>query len=193
MTRATRRSRHSRPFPCRRRRGRRRWISGLAGGATCTRPTGSTCGLDCTRRTGWRAGRSVERSHGGDQPQQAHARESQWPQVADFVAHTVFQAIERTSSRAFMWEWYEQRLGAVIVRDERGRHGVQGLRGRRTARERPFARNSRTGFPPMPAARPCAMQFRASLGCHRGRTATGATPRRQATSARQGATRSGSC
>jgi hypothetical protein len=63
-----------------------------------------------------------------EDPWMRDARESQWPQVADFVAHTAFQAIVRTPSRAFIWEWYEQRLGAVIVRDERGRHGVQGLR-----------------------------------------------------------------
>jgi hypothetical protein len=62
-----------------------------------------------------------------EDPWMRDARESQWPQVADFVAHTAFQAIVRTPSRAFMWEWYEQRLGAVIVRDEQGRHGVQGL------------------------------------------------------------------
>lgn len=47
---------------------------------------------------------------------------------ADFVAHTAFQVIVRASSRVLMWGWYEQRLRAVIVRDGRGRHGVQGLR-----------------------------------------------------------------
>jgi hypothetical protein len=62
-----------------------------------------------------------------EDPWMRDARESQWPQVADFVAHTAFQAIVRASNRAFMWEWYEQRLGATIVRDERGRHGIQGL------------------------------------------------------------------
>lgn len=54
-------------------------------------------------------------------------RESQWPQVADFVAHTAFQAIARTPNRAFLWEWYAQRLGAMIVRDEQGWHGIHGL------------------------------------------------------------------
>jgi hypothetical protein len=55
------------------------------------------------------------------------ARESQWPQVADFVAHTAFQSIVRAPNRAFLWEWYEQRLGAIVVRAEQGRHGAQGL------------------------------------------------------------------
>jgi hypothetical protein len=63
-----------------------------------------------------------------EDPWMRDARESQWPQVADFVAHTAFQAIVRAPSRAFLWEWYEQRLGAVIVRDARGRYGVKGLR-----------------------------------------------------------------
>ncbi len=62
-----------------------------------------------------------------EDPWMRDARESQWPQVADFVAHTAFQAIVRAPSRAFMWEWYEQRLGAVIVRDGRSRYGVRGL------------------------------------------------------------------
>ncbi len=62
-----------------------------------------------------------------EDPWMRGARESQWPQVADFVAHTAFQAVVRAPNRAFLWEWYEQRLGAVIVRDERGRHGVNGL------------------------------------------------------------------
>jgi hypothetical protein len=52
-----------------------------------------------------------------EDPWMRNARESQWPQVADFVAHTAFQAIVRAPNRAFLWEWYEQRLGAVIVRD----------------------------------------------------------------------------
>jgi hypothetical protein len=56
MTPATRRSQRSRLSPCQWRRGRRRWIRGLAGGATFTRPTGSIYGLDCMRRTGWLAG-----------------------------------------------------------------------------------------------------------------------------------------
>ncbi|MGA2165524.1 MAG: DUF3800 domain-containing protein [Solirubrobacteraceae bacterium] len=62
-----------------------------------------------------------------EDPWMRDARESQWPQVADFVAHVAFQAIVRAPSRAFLWEWYEQRLGTVIVRDEWGRHGVRGL------------------------------------------------------------------
>jgi hypothetical protein len=62
-----------------------------------------------------------------EDPWMRDARESQWPQVADFVAHTAFQAIVRAPNRAFLWEWYEQRLGAVIVRDLRGRCGVRGL------------------------------------------------------------------
>ena len=62
-----------------------------------------------------------------EDPWMRDARESQWPQVADFVAHVAFQAIVRAPSRAFLWEWYQQRLGTVIVRDEWGRHGVRGL------------------------------------------------------------------
>lgn len=54
----------------------------------------------------------------------ARAQGKEWPQVADFVVHAAFQAIVRAPSRAFMWEWYEQRLGAVIVRDGRNRGGV---------------------------------------------------------------------
>jgi hypothetical protein len=62
-----------------------------------------------------------------EDPWTRNARESQWPQVADFVAHTAFQSISRAPNRAFMWEWYEQRLGAVIVRDGQGRGGVRCL------------------------------------------------------------------
>jgi len=62
-----------------------------------------------------------------EDPWMRDARESQWPQVADFVAHTTFQAIMRAPNRAFMWEWYEQRLGAVVVRDGRSRYGIRGL------------------------------------------------------------------
>jgi hypothetical protein len=51
-----------------------------------------------------------------EDPWMRDARESQWPQIADFVAHTAFQAIVRVPNRAFLWEWYEQRLGPVIVR-----------------------------------------------------------------------------
>jgi hypothetical protein len=36
-----------------------------------------------------------------EDPWMRDARESQWPQVADFVAHTAFQAIMRTPNRAF--------------------------------------------------------------------------------------------
>jgi Protein of unknown function (DUF3800) len=53
-----------------------------------------------------------------EDPWMRNARESQWPQVADFVAHTAFQAIVRAPNRAFLWEWYKQRLGAVVVRDD---------------------------------------------------------------------------
>jgi hypothetical protein len=62
-----------------------------------------------------------------EDPWTRDAGESQWPQVADFVAHTAFQAIVRAPGRAFMWEWYEQRLGAVIIRDGWSRYGVRGL------------------------------------------------------------------
>jgi Protein of unknown function (DUF3800) len=54
-----------------------------------------------------------------EDPWMRDARESQGAQIADFVAHTAFQAIVRTPSRAFLWEWYKQRLGAVVVSDRR--------------------------------------------------------------------------
>jgi hypothetical protein len=63
-----------------------------------------------------------------EDPWKRNARESQWPQIADVVAHAAFQSIARNPARAFMWEWYEQQLGAVIVRDPTGRNGVRGLR-----------------------------------------------------------------
>jgi hypothetical protein len=62
-----------------------------------------------------------------EDPWMRDARESQWPQVADFVAHTAFQSIVRAPNRAFLWEWYEQRLGAIVVGAEQGPHGAQGL------------------------------------------------------------------
>lgn len=62
-----------------------------------------------------------------EDPWKRDARESQWPQIADFVAHAAFQSIVRRKSRAFMWEWYEQQLGSVIVRDPGARSGIRGL------------------------------------------------------------------
>ncbi len=62
-----------------------------------------------------------------EDPWKRDARESQWPQIADFVAHAAFQSIVRRKSRAFMWEWYEQQLGNVIVRDPSARSGIRGL------------------------------------------------------------------
>jgi len=128
-----------------------------------------------------------------EDPWMRDARESQWPQVADFVAHTAFQAIVRTPSRVFMWEWYEQRLGAIIVRSSSVTSGVA------TA----FRAYDDEGPPESgpsqdiagPGSRRCRRTDPApcSLARHRGRMVTGATPHRQATSARHGAARSGSC
>lgn len=55
------------------------------------------------------------------------ARDSQWPQIADFAAYAAFQHIAKVPERAFMWRWYEDCLGRRIVRDEYGVDGVRGL------------------------------------------------------------------
>ena len=63
-----------------------------------------------------------------EDPWMRDARESQWPQIADFVAHAAFQAIVRSPRRAFSWEWYERRLGPVIVRAGQSSHGIPELK-----------------------------------------------------------------
>lgn len=42
--------------------------------------------------------------------------------------------IARIPRRAFMWDWYEQCLGAHIIRDPAGEHGIRGLERERAAR-----------------------------------------------------------
>jgi hypothetical protein len=51
-----------------------------------------------------------------EDPWKRDARESQWLQAADFVAFAAYQHIARRPQRAFMWDWYEQCLGDLIVR-----------------------------------------------------------------------------
>jgi hypothetical protein len=60
-------------------------------------------------------------------PGKRDARESQWPQIADFVAYAAFQHVARSPARAFMWHWYEQCLGECIVRDPSAEDGIRGL------------------------------------------------------------------
>lgn len=52
-----------------------------------------------------------------EDPWMQPSHHSQFIQIADLTVHTAFQALVRNPAREFMWSWYADVLGPVVLRD----------------------------------------------------------------------------